>query len=102
MVRALGGEVSRSGVREYGKADVRVTGLSALFKDLPLEQTVWMSHSDAVVRPPDGFRVVAETDAAPAAALEDPSRGLYGVQFHPEVAHTPNGLDLLKNFLYEI
>jgi GMP synthase (glutamine-hydrolysing) len=102
MARALGGDVSRSGVREYGKAGLRVTGSSALFKDLPLDQTVWMSHSDAVVRPPDGFRVVAHTDASPAAAFEDPARGLYGVQFHPEVAHTPKGLDLLKNFLHEI
>jgi GMP synthase (glutamine-hydrolysing) len=103
MALALGGEVSRSGVREYGKTDVHATeGTSALFKDLPIEQTVWMSHSDAVVRPPEGFRVTASSEASPCAAFEDPSRGLYGVQFHPEVAHTPKGLDLLKNFLYEI
>ncbi|MCA1832087.1 MAG: glutamine-hydrolyzing GMP synthase [Actinobacteria bacterium] len=102
MAQALGGEVSRSGVREYGKTGLRAQGTSTLFKDLPLEQTVWMSHSDAVVTAPEGFRVTASSDASPAAAFEDPTRGLYGVQFHPEVAHTPKGLDLLKNFLYEI
>ncbi len=102
MALALGGEVSRSGVREYGKTDLRVAAGSILLKDLPIEQTVWMSHSDAVVRPPEGFRVTASSDASPCAAFEDPERGLYGVQFHPEVAHTPKGMEVLKNFLYEI
>src|SRR5258707_15169386 len=69
MALALGGEVARSGVREYGKADLRVGAASALFKDLPLDQTVWMSHSDAVVRPPKGFRVIAHSDASPCAAF---------------------------------
>jgi GMP synthase (glutamine-hydrolysing) len=102
MAQALGGEVARTGVREYGRTVLRVTAPSVLFRDLPLEQTVWMSHSDAVTRVPEGFRVVARTDASPAAAFEAPERGLYGVQFHPEVAHTPKGLDLLKRFLYEV
>ncbi len=61
-----------------------------------------MSHTDAVARAPEGFRVTAQTEASPVAAFEAPERGLYGVQFHPEVAHTPKGLDLLKNFLYEV
>jgi GMP synthase (glutamine-hydrolysing) len=102
MALTLGGEVARTGVREFGKTDFGVTATSALFKDLPVAQTVWMSHSDAVVRPPEGFRVVGSSAASPAAAFEAPERGLYGVQFHPEVAHTPHGLDLLKNFLYEV
>jgi GMP synthase (glutamine-hydrolysing) len=101
MALALGGEVAPTGIREYGKADLRVTGSSVLFRELPAEQVVWMSHSDTVVRQPEGFRLVAESDASPAAAFEDPQRGLYGVQFHPEVAHTPRGLEILKNFLFE-
>lgn len=102
MAQALGGEVARTGVREYGKTGLRVTASSVLFRELPVEQTVWMSHSDAVTRAPEGFRVTARTGASPVAAFEAPERGLYGVQFHPEVAHTPKGIDLLKNFLYEV
>ena len=72
-----------------------------LFGDLPDDQVVWMSHGDTVTAAPPGSRVVASTDASPVAAFEDPERGLYGVQFHPEVAHTERGMDLFKNFLYE-
>jgi GMP synthase (glutamine-hydrolysing) len=102
MAQAFGGEVGRTGVREYGKTELRTLGPSALFKDLPAEQIVWMSHTDTVTRAPEGFRVTARTDASPVAGFEAPERGLYGIQFHPEVAHTPKGLDLLKNFLYEV
>ncbi|MFN2525147.1 MAG: glutamine-hydrolyzing GMP synthase [Actinomycetota bacterium] len=102
MARTLGGEVAHTGVAEFGKADLAVEAPSSLlFKDLPPEQSVWMSHNDAVVRAPEGFRPTASTQASPVAAFEDPERGLFGVQFHPEVAHTPRGLDLLKNFLYD-
>jgi GMP synthase (glutamine-hydrolysing) len=102
MARALGGEVAHSGVSEFGKTGLQVTVPgSVLFGELPLEQTVWMSHRDAVIRPPDGFRTTASTPASPAAGFENPQERLFGVQFHPEVAHTPSGLDLLKNFLYE-
>ena len=102
MARALGGEVAHSGVSEFGKTGLQVTAPgSVLFGELPLEQTVWMSHRDAVIRPPDGFRTTASTPASPAAGFENPQERLFGVQFHPEVAHTPSGLDLLKNFLYE-
>ena len=69
---------------------------------LPDEQTVWMSHRDSVTAPPDGARVVAESPTTPVAAFEDAARSLYGVQFHPEVVHTPHGQELLKNFLYEV
>ncbi|MDQ3618765.1 MAG: glutamine-hydrolyzing GMP synthase [Actinomycetota bacterium] len=102
MARALGGEVARTGIAEFGKSDLSVDAPgSVLFDELPGEQVVWMSHNDAVVRAPDGFRQVASTPSSPVAAFEDPDSGLYGVQFHPEVSHTPRGTDLLKNFLYQ-
>jgi GMP synthase (glutamine-hydrolysing) len=97
----LGGKVERTGVSEFGK-----TGLTAveseLFTGLPDEQTVWMSHRDTVTAPPEGASVVAVSPSTPVAAFEDPRRRLYGVQFHPEVVHTPHGQDLLKNFLYNV
>ena len=101
MARALGGVVDATGAREYGKTDLRVVEPGVLLREAPAEQTVWMSHSDTVVAPPGGFRVTARTEATPAAAFEDPERGLYGVQYHPEVSHTPHGTDLLKRFLYD-
>src|SRR5919109_238882 len=101
MAAALGGEVARTGLAEFGRAELRVEALaSVLFSELPVDQAVWMSHNDAVVRSPEGFRRTASTAASPVAAFENPERGLYGVQFHPEVSHTPKGVDLLKNWLY--
>jgi GMP synthase (glutamine-hydrolysing) len=100
MAQALGGEVAATGVREYGKTDLRSDG-GLLLAELPPRQTVWMSHADTVVDPPPGFRVTARTDASPVAAMENPARGLYGVQFHPEVVHTPHGMEVMKRFLYE-
>jgi GMP synthase (glutamine-hydrolysing) len=101
MALDLGGRVERTGASEFGKTDLRAEE-SALFRDLPDEQTVWMSHRDSVTAPPDGARVVARSPTTPVAAFEDPARSLYGVQFHPEVVHTPHGQQLLKNFLYEV
>ena len=101
MARALGGRVEPTGVREYGRTLLSAEIQSVLFRDLPAEQTVWMSHGDTVTAAPPGAKVTAWTEAAPVAGFEDPARGRYGVQFHPEVAHTPRGLDLLKNFLYD-
>ena len=102
MATALGGEVARTGVAEFGPTDLEVERPGAvLFSGTPTTQQVWMSHNDAVVQAPEGFTRTASTTASPVAAFEDPSRGLYGVQFHPEVSHTPKGTDLLKNFLYE-
>jgi len=98
----LGGEVARGGRGEYGRTALTAVAGSALFAELPAEQEVWMSHADAIVAAPPGFTVVATTAEAPVAALEDPARRLYGVQFHPEVAHTPRGQELLKNFLYDV
>jgi GMP synthase (glutamine-hydrolysing) len=101
MALDLGGRVERTGASEFGKTGLRAQQ-GRLFRDLPDEQTVWMSHRDSVTAPPDGARVVAESPTTPVAAFEDPARSLYGVQFHPEVVHTPHGQELLKNFLYEV
>src|SRR3954462_2320462 len=101
MALDLGGRVDRTGVSEFGKTELTVEE-SVLLKDTPSEQTVWMSHRDSVVAPPDGARVVAGSPSTPIAAFEAPERALYGVQFHPEVVHTPHGMSVLKNFLYEI
>jgi len=101
MALDLGGRVERTGASEFGKTELRAEE-SELFRDLPAEQTVWMSHRDSVTAPPEGARVVGESPSTPVAAFEEPGRKLYGVQFHPEVVHTPHGQDLLKNFLYEV
>jgi GMP synthase (glutamine-hydrolysing) len=98
----LGGEVRPSENREYGYARLEVTEKnSPLFKDLPAEMDVWMSHGDHVIKVPAGFRVTARTAGA-LNALEDLSRRIYGLQFHPEVAHTPFGKQILQNFLFRV
>jgi GMP synthase (glutamine-hydrolysing) len=101
MTQALAGEVRATGLREYGRTELFVDEPGVLLADLPETDTVWMSHGDTVVRAPDGFRVTAHTESTPVAAMEDRERGLFGLQFHPEVAHTPRGLDVMKRFLYE-
>jgi GMP synthase (glutamine-hydrolysing) len=98
----LGGEVARTDQGEYGRTGLEVTTSSPLFEDLPKQQNVWMSHGDSIVAAPPGFKVTAKTGAVPVAALEDPERAVYGVQFHPEVAHTERGQELLKHFLYDV
>mgnify|MGYP000132528157 CR=1 FL=1 len=98
----LGGEVARTDQGEYGRTGLEVTGSSPLFEDLPKQQNVWMSHGDSIVAAPPGFKVTAQTGAVPVAALEDPERAVYGVQFHPEVAHTERGQEVLKHFLYDV
>src|SRR5436853_4603099 len=94
----LGGEVAPSRRREYGYAEIEQKRDGLLLTGLPSPLKVWMSHGDYVSRPPDGFEITAATDAA-IGAIEDRSRNLYGVQFHPEVAHTPLGIEILRNFL---
>jgi len=101
MAQELGGRVERTGVSEFGKTALRAEG-GELFQGLPGEQTVWMSHRDTVTAPPEGARVTAGSASTPIAAFEAPERGLYGVQFHPEVVHTPHGAELLRNFLYRV
>ena len=95
------GEVSHTNIREYGKTDLEVVDPGLLLADLPMRQTVWMSHGDSVKSAPAGFKVTALTGSSPVASMEDTARGFYGVQFHPEVSHTPSGMDVLKHFLYE-
>ena len=105
MVDRLGGAVESSDHREFGRATLRVEAGSALFDGVwqPGEtHQVWMSHGDRVVSLPDGFRVVATSEGAPFAAIADEDRRFYGVQFHPEVVHTPSGAQLLKNFTHGI
>ena len=99
MALDLGGRVERTGVSEFGKTELRASS-GTLFAGLPEEQTAWMSHRDTVTAPPEGATVTAESPATPVAAFEAPERSLYGVQFHPEVVHTPHGQEVLKNFLY--
>jgi GMP synthase (glutamine-hydrolysing) len=101
MARDLGGAVERTGASEFGKAALRASP-GALFADLPDELVVWMSHRDSVTAPPAGATVTASSPSTPIAAFEDRERRLYGVQFHPEVVHTPYGQEILKNFLYEV
>jgi GMP synthase (glutamine-hydrolysing) len=103
MAQALHGEVAATGEREYGATALSLDerGSGVLLQDLPVRDTVWMSHGDAVTRAPEGFRVTAATDRIPIAAMEDPSRGLYSVQFHPEVSHTSHGQAVMKRFLYD-
>ncbi len=101
MAQTLGGEVEATGRREYGRTLLHVTEPGVLLEDLAADEQVWMSHGDAVTRAPDGFRVTSRTDAIPIASMEDPERSLYAVQFHPEVAHTPKGVAVMKRFLYD-
>ncbi|QZT34600.1 glutamine-hydrolyzing GMP synthase [Caldalkalibacillus thermarum TA2.A1] len=98
----FGGQVEKAQHREYGKAKLRLNTTSRLFKGLQEEQVVWMSHGDLVKEPPAGFLVTAESPSCPVAAMEDADRGLYAVQFHPEVKHTLNGMDMLKRFVYDV
>ena len=95
----MGGEVVPGDVREYGSATLHVAGESALFAGLGDALEVWMSHGDVVSTLPDGFEILGATEACPAAAIGDVQRHIYGLQFHPEVAHTPRGLDIFDNFL---
>ncbi|HEY9289267.1 MAG TPA: glutamine-hydrolyzing GMP synthase [Candidatus Dormibacteraeota bacterium] len=97
----LGGRVASAGKREYGPARVRVADASPLFKDLPSELPVWMSHGDTVISAPPGFHALAESENSTVAAMSN-GNGLYGIAFHPEVMHTPQGRDILRNFLYEV
>jgi GMP synthase (glutamine-hydrolysing) len=100
MAQALGGAVARTGTSEYGRTKLKVAG-GELHSDLPETQPVWMSHGDAVTSAPDGFEVVATSAGSPVAAFENRSRRLAGVQYHPEVMHTPHGQQVLSRFLHE-
>jgi GMP synthase (glutamine-hydrolysing) len=103
MVRALGGRVEAADSGEFGRTDLALRdGGGTLLGGLPAEQHCWMSHRDTVFEPPEGFEALASSPGSPVAACESPERGLYGIQFHPEVVHTPYGTDILARFLREI
>jgi GMP synthase (glutamine-hydrolysing) len=99
MALELGGDVVPAGKREYGPATVQITSDDGLFAGIDREQPVWMSHGDSITRMPPGFHATAQTDSSPFAGLAAPDRNMYGIQFHPEVAHTPRGKDVLRNFV---
>ncbi|HLY35871.1 MAG TPA: glutamine-hydrolyzing GMP synthase [Candidatus Limnocylindria bacterium] len=102
MARELGGEVAPAERREFGPASVTITAEDGLFRGIEREQPVWMSHGDSILRPPEGFLPTAQTDSTPFAALADADRHLFGIQFHPEVVHTPAGREILRNFVVGI
>ena len=102
MAHELGGDVIPFDHREYGPANVSLTADDPLFSGIEREQPVWMSHGDSISRLPEGFHATAQTDSTPYAGLVDASRNLYGIQFHPEVVHTPRGKDILRNFVVDI
>ncbi len=105
MAHMLGGRVTEAqddSAREYGKTETRYDTSCKLFKELPDRGVSWMSHGDYMARVPDGFALTARSDSCPNVAIADEKRGFYGVQFHPEVNHTENGIKMIRNFLYEI
>lgn len=101
MAHLTGGKVSSATVSEYGKTATVFDTDSVLFKGLPVEGNTWMSHTDYISELPEGFKSTAHTADCPVAAMENKERGLYGIQYHPEVMHTENGSEMLRNFLYE-
>ena len=102
MALGLGGHVEGAEVAEFGRTELRVREPGRLLAGLPREQTCWMSHRDTVFEPPPGFAALASSPASPVAAFESVERGLYGIQFHPEVVHTPHGTDVLRTFLRDV
>jgi GMP synthase (glutamine-hydrolysing) len=102
LTRELGGEVQGAEVGEFGRSTLTVTEPGRLLAGLPREQTCWMSHRDTVFEPPPGFTALASSSESPVAALESVERDVYGIQFHPEVVHTPYGQDIITRFLEEI
>jgi GMP synthase (glutamine-hydrolysing) len=98
----LGGRVEGAEVGEFGRSGLHVREHGTLLRDLPAEQTCWMSHRDTVFEAPEGFTALASSDQSPVAAFESTERGIYGIQFHPEVVHTPYGTDVLKRFLDDV
>jgi GMP synthase (glutamine-hydrolysing) len=110
IARQLGGEVENVGKSEFGYASVRARGHTELLRDIQDEVTdeghgmldVWMSHGDRVARLPDGFKLMASTESAPIAGIADEKRKIYGLQFHPEVTHTKQGVAIYRRFLHDI
>ena len=102
LTAALGGSVAEASEKEYGPAQITIQDESPLFHNLPREMPVWMSHGDRIEGLPPGFTALARSDNSPYAAIGDSARAIYGVQFHPEVRHSPHGDELLRNFLFRV
>ena len=102
MAKLTGGEITGTGSNEYGKTEIDLELQSPLFGGLKQKETCWMSHKDSVGCLPEGFKVIASTPNLPVAGIEEPLKKFYGIQFHPEVVHTPSGMDILGNFLFDI
>jgi GMP synthase (glutamine-hydrolysing) len=102
LMHDLGGRVEQAEVGEFGRSELTVSEPGVLLAGMPREQTCWMSHRDTVFEPPPGFTALASSTASPVAAVEDTERGIYGIQFHPEVVHTPYGQEILTRFLTQI
>ena len=102
MAQTLGGEVKHADMREFGKTEIDVNTTSPLFKGLQEKEIVWMSHQDYVAKIPEGFEIVAHTDNCPVAAMQNPAKKLYAMQYHPEVLHSEHGKEMIHNFLFEV
>ncbi len=102
LMHSLGGRVEQAEVGEFGRSELEVSEPGVLLAGLPREQTCWMSHRDTVYEPPPGFTALASSTGSPVAAVQDTARGVYGIQFHPEVVHTPYGQEILTRFLTEV
>jgi GMP synthase (glutamine-hydrolysing) len=102
LVHELGGRVEQAEVGEFGRSDLHVSDPGTLLQGLPREQTCWMSHRDTVFEAPPGFTALASSSASPVAAVEHETRRIYGIQFHPEVVHTPYGQEILRRFLTDV
>ncbi|MDP2168230.1 MAG: glutamine-hydrolyzing GMP synthase [Thermodesulfovibrionales bacterium] len=102
MAHMLGGKVAKARMREYGRAGLAIDAENSLFKGIKKSLTVWMSHGDRIEKSPKGFEMLAHTENSPIAAIGDRKRGFYALQFHPEVAHTEKGREIIKNFVYKV
>jgi GMP synthase (glutamine-hydrolysing) len=102
LVHELGGRVEQAEIGEFGRSDLHVSEPGVLMRGMPSEQTCWMSHRDTVFEPPPGFTALASSSSSPVAAVEDTERAIYGIQFHPEVVHTPYGQEILTRFLTDV
>jgi GMP synthase (glutamine-hydrolysing) len=100
MAHCLGGKVAKASKREYGKAELVIDVKKGLFEGIPSKTVVWMSHGDRIEKCPGKFRAIAHTSNSPIAAMADPKKQFYALQFHPEVVHTPMGLKIIKNYLF--
>lgn len=102
MAHLLGGKVGAAPVSEYGKTEVKINQSAALFQGVSETTVCWMSHTDYIEKAPEGFQITAHTPVCPVAGMECPEKGLYAVQFHPEVMHTVEGMAMLRNFVMNI